>query len=424
MNSGLLREQRYLKKTGLVMLITVLNMTAPLSTDMYLPSVPTMLKYFAVSERVLNLTLVGFFFFFAVGMLLFGPLSDRFGRKPVLIAGLSVYAGASLLCAGATSIWLLILFRVLQALGAGCMVSVSTALVKDSFAGRLRGTILATIQSMSVVAPIVAPIIGALIAQYASWRATFLVLAGISLLSLTAALLLQETLPPEARLREGVMGSLGRLGVVARNRPFLSLLAVVGLIPAGFMAYIAVSSYIYTDYFGLSESAFSLFFAANAAVSVIGPLSYIRLNGRVAPRTVITAALTLALCGGLAVLLFGRLAPLAFLLSFMPFTFGSSMIRPVATDTLLNQQDTDTGSAAALINFGNTLMGSLGMILGTLPWPTFVMGLGVITLTVSALSLTGWFLLLRSDVPLKGVKPELSPGGASLAPGLGTGDAR
>lgn len=410
MQQGLLAPQKRLGTAGLIALITVLNMTAPLSTDMYLPSFPTMMDEFGVTAGVLNLTLVGFFFFFAVGMLVFGPFSDRYGRKPVLVAGLGLYLAASLACAGAGSIWQLILFRVLQALGAGCMVSVSTALVKDCFDGRMRGTILATIQSMSVVAPMLAPIIGAFIVQYATWRTTFLVLAGISLCSLTAALLLQEPLPPGARLRGPILGSLGRLFVVARNPSFTSLLLVVALIPAGFMAYISVSSYIYQDFFGLSETAYSLFFATNAGVSVLGPLTYIAINRKVPPRLIITGALGLALCGGLAVLLLGRTAPLAFLLSFIPYSFGSSLIRPVSTNTLLSQQDSDTGSASALINFGNTAMGSLGMVLAALPWPDFVTGLGTIAAGCALLALLGWAVLLLSSIPLRGIKEGLSSG--------------
>ncbi|BAD40049.1 MFS transporter [Symbiobacterium thermophilum] len=410
MQQGLLAPQKRLGTAGLIALITVLNMTAPLSTDMYLPSFPTMMDEFGVTAGVLNLTLVGFFFFFAVGMLVFGPFSDRYGRKPVLVAGLGLYLAASLACAGAGSIWQLILFRVLQALGAGCMVSVSTALVKDCFDGRMRGTILATIQSMSVVAPMLAPIIGAFIVQYATWRTTFLMLAGISLCSLTAALLLQEPLPPGARLRGPILGSLGRLFVVARNPSFTSLLLVVALIPAGFMAYISVSSYIYQDFFGLSETAYSLFFATNAGVSVLGPLTYIAINRKVPPRLIITGALGLALCGGLAVLLLGRTAPLAFLLSFIPYSFGSSLIRPVSTNTLLSQQDSDTGSASALINFGNTAMGSLGMVLAALPWPDFVTGLGTIAAGCALLALLGWAVLLLSSIPLRGIKEGLSSG--------------
>jgi len=410
LQAGLLVEQRYLKQIGLIALITVLNMTAPLSTDMYLPSFTTMLGEFGVPERVLNLTLSGFFLFFAVGMLLFGPFSDRYGRKPVLVAGLGLYLTASLGCAAAVTIWQLILFRIIQALGAGCMVAVSTALGKDCFEGRARGTVLATIQSMSVIAPMLAPIIGAFIVQYATWRTTFLVLAGIAACSLVAALLLQETLKPEARLQGPILGSLVRLFVVARNWSFTSLLLVVALIPAGFMAYIALANYIYVGFFGLSETAFSLFFATNAAVSVLGPLTYIALNKKIPPRTIITMALSLALGGGLAVLFFGKRAPLSFLLAFLPYTFGSSLLRPVATDTLLSQQDSDTGSASALIHFGNTAMGSLGMTVAAMPWLDFVTGLGTIAAVCAALALLGWTWLRLSAIPLRGIKEGMATG--------------
>lgn len=405
MGSGLLVEQKRLGMPGLVALITVLNMTAPLSTDMYLPSFPTLIEYFDTSKTMLNYTLVGFFFFFAVGMLLFGPFSDRYGRKPVLVAGLAVYAVSSLFCASATSVWQLVVFRVVQALGAGCMVSVSTALVKDCFDGQLRGTILATIQSMAVVAPVLAPNIGSLILKFASWRATFVVLCCISTLLLVAACLLDEPLAPENRQQGSMLGIVSRMIAVGKNRSFTGFLSIVALLPVGFMAYISVSPYIYVEFFGLSESAYSLFFGANAAVSVLAPLTYIRLSARTQPRRLITLSLGVALCSGAAILLAGRLAPLVFLLTFMPFTFSSGLIRPLATNILLNQQETDTGSASALINFGNTVMGSLGMTLGTLPWPDVITGLGVLTAGASALALCGWFLFQRSSVELKGVKP-------------------
>lgn len=111
----------------------MLNMTAPMSTDLYLSGFPTLLKDFNTTFDILNYTLVGFFISFAIGMLFIGPMSDKIGRKPILLSGILVYGISSLLCSLAPSVEWLIAFRITQAIGAGGMVSVSTAMVKDNF---------------------------------------------------------------------------------------------------------------------------------------------------------------------------------------------------------------------------------------------------------------------------------------------------
>lgn len=400
-SSTLLVEQRYLKKTGLITLITVLNMTAPLTTDMYLPAVPTMTKIFDTSASILNLTLVGFFFFFAIGMLFFGPLSDKYGRKNILLTGLVIYMVSSGLCAVSTNIWQLILFRIFEALGAGAMVVISTALIKDSFDGKIRNVILATVQSMAMFAPMLAPVIGAFIVNYASWRVTFWVLAGISLICIIATLFMEEVLEPKDRFQGEVWKSVERLFTVAKNKVFTSFLLIVGLQSTIFMAYIAVSSYIYIDFFKLSETAYSFYFAMNAAVLMLGPILSIKIMKHVPIMNFITIGFIISLISGVAVVVFGKIAPIALLLSFIPFSLITSTTRPLAINTLLNQQESDTGSAASLINFGYTMLGSFGMILGTLAWSNFVTGLGIMTITFSALSLVCWILFRKSNMQVK-----------------------
>lgn len=184
-----------MNKRFIIVLIAFMNMIVPLSLDMYLPAVPHMTAAFNTTESTVNLTLVGFFFFMAIGTLIFGPLSDKYGRRGLLVAGTLVYTIFSAACALATSIWLLIIARVLQALGAGCMVAISTAMIKDCFDRRTRNTILAVVQAMAVIAPMLAPIVGAFIVTHAGWRATFAVLAVLGAGCTISLVFLKETLP-------------------------------------------------------------------------------------------------------------------------------------------------------------------------------------------------------------------------------------
>lgn len=343
----------------------------------------------------------------AVGTLLFGPLSDKYGRKMLLLAGTLVYAVFSAGCALATSIWLLIVARVLQALGAGCMVAISTAMIKDCFDRRTRDTILAIVQAMAVIAPMLAPIVGAFIVTHAGWRATFAVLAVLGALCTAAVACLKETLPAAERYRGTLAGSLGLLVDVGRNASFTLFLGSAAMLAAPYMGYIAVCSYVYIDFFGLSETSYSYYFAFNSAAAILGPILYVKAVRRFTPRTMMNVCLIVtALCGGL-LLVFGSLLPLAFMLCFLPFTIIESALRPMSTALLLNQQERDTGSASALINFVNTVLGSLGMVLAPVISNNYVHGLGTLLFAFAVIAALLWLIVLRhsrhSGQPLKGL---------------------
>ncbi len=397
------RQQKYLKKKGLITLIAVMNMIVPLSLDMYLPAVPHMTQVFDTSESVVNFTLVGFFFFMAVGILLFGPLSDKYGRKSMLLLGTGVYAIFSAACAIAPTIGFLIVARIVQALGAGCMMAVSTALIKDSFEKRTRDVVLAVVQAMAVIAPMLAPIVGAWIVTVSGWRMTFWVLVAMAILCFAAVLLLQETIPAEERNKGSVLSSLGGLYKVGKNTGFSLFLLTVGVLSAPYMAYISVCSYIYIDFFSLSETTYSYFFAVNSAVAILGPVAYLRLNARIGAKSFMNIAVILSLVCGLLLIFFGSIAPLVFLLCFLPFTIAESAVRPFSTAILLNQQESDIGSASALINFTHTVLGSFGMILGTAGWSSFIIGLGIILAGGSVLALIGWITLRKAGISVKGL---------------------
>ena len=389
-------QQKYLRKAGLLALITVTGMAPPLSTDMYLPSLPKMADYFGAATVVVNMTMVAFFISMAVGMLVLGPLSDRYGRKITLIISLLLYMLASVMCAVTASIYFLIFMRIVQGIGAGGMVSLSIAIIKDCFEGPTRATALAVVQSMSVIAPIAAPVIGALIIQVSTWRTVFFVLAAIAAACLAATFLFEESIREDERNEGGIIDSIKRLGVVGRNVNFTSFLLAVSFFSAPFMAYLAVASYVYEDFFGLKPTTFSIFFAINALSSVFGPLIYMRINSRVPAKATMWVLFIIGFAAGISMLLFGHVSPVIFLATMIPFSMANSYVRPFSTNILLDQIQGDTGSASALLNFTHTLLGSIGMFIGSLPWSSYVSGIGITIVGFLLLALAVWVYVLKS----------------------------
>ena len=164
------QRQKYLGAKGAVVFLGLLSAVVPLSIDLYLPALPTMTAYFRVPEYETNLTLILFFVFYALATLVWGPLSDKYGRRRILLVGLAVHAVAGALCAVSLNIYQLMFFRVLQAVGAGAATAVATAIVRDTYEGRKREKILAIVQSMVIISPALAPVVGALLLRFTSWR--------------------------------------------------------------------------------------------------------------------------------------------------------------------------------------------------------------------------------------------------------------
>lgn len=403
MKNELLMPQFKLGKKGLIFLIFLLNMTAPMSTDLYLPGFPTLLQEFETTSNILNYTLVGFFISFALGMLFIGPLSDKIGRKPILLSGIFIYGLSSLMCSFSTSVEMLIFFRITQALGAGGMVSVSTAMVKDSFSDEDRPEIIALLQMLGVFAPTVAPLIGAQIIQHFSWRVTFDVLAAVALLSFTVSLFLTETLDPTKKLKGNVFQSVLSLKDIVVNKPFMTFLLSMGGTSIIYMSFLAISSYIYILWFDLTETQYSLFFAANSLVLLIGPRVYLFARKKLSPQKIISLSFGLIILSGILMLTIGKNSPYLFLIAFFPVTFSNSFLRAFASNILLGQREMNSGGAASIINFSNTALGSIGMFLGTIGWANYIDGLGYITLFAMCFSIILWIFFTKKNYKLHGL---------------------
>ncbi|WP_292520474.1 multidrug effflux MFS transporter [Methanoculleus sp.] len=387
------RSQKYLGSKGLILLIALLSAFVPLSTDLYLPALPGMGDYFGVSANLTNLTLILFFLFFSLGLLFWGPLSDKYGRRPVLLAGLALYIAASAGCALSWEIWHLIAFRVLQAVGGSAASAVATAMVKDVYDGRRRESVLALVQSMVVISPAVAPVLGAFMLPYTSWRGLFVALALIGTVSMAGGLLLEETIP--SRYTGTMKQSVRRLGTVLRNPGFTSLLIVFSLVSTASLAFVSASPYIYQEGFGLSEQWYSLYFALNAAALIAGPFLYLWLSRHFSRRMIVGSGFAVMIASGALVCLFGSLGPLLFALALFPASLMGSAVRPPGAFLMLDQQKEDTGSASALINCSSLVFGSAGMILIYLGGESLVLGLGAINVAVGVVCLAGWTVIGR-----------------------------
>lgn len=385
--------QRALGDKGLIVFLALLSAFVPLSTDLYLPALPGMARYFRVDESLTNLTLILFFVFFSLATLVWGPLSDKYGRRPILLVGLGVYALASGLCALSANVYELMLFRVLQAIGGGAASAVSTAIVKDVYRGRRRETTLAVVQSMVVIAPAVAPVVGALLLEFTSWRGVFVTQALLGLTAVLGALLFNETL--DSKNDGDMRHTLGRLVVVMRNPAFATLLIIFSLLNVTFLAFISSSSYIYQETFGLSSQVYSYYFAFNALGTLIGPVIYTPLSRRFKRHVIIVACFSATILSGVLVYALGPLRPWAFALCLWPASIAGSCLRPPSTYLMLEEQQGDAGSASALIGSFLMIMGSVGMVIMSLGWPNPVRMIGALNTGLGLTALISWLVLTR-----------------------------
>lgn len=389
--------QKYLKNAGLIALISILSMIPPLSTDLYMPALPEMKEFFDATSTLTSFTMTIFFIFMAIGILILGPLSDKYGRKPILLVSVITSLVFSVACAFSPTIGFLLVMRALQAFGAGGMVTIATALIKDSFEVKSMTNILSITQALAMLAPMFAPILGAFILQYADWKMTFIALALITVFSLIGTLLLQETLPKEKRTTGSTWRSILGLTRVAKNKTFTSLLLMGGLLTAPYMAYLGVASYIYIEGFEISETAFSIYFALTSAFAVLGPVLYMRLGIRSVKGVFNTGFIVVAI-SALLLLFIADLSPIVFLLCFIPFTIISTYFRPMISDMLLSTQKNDVGAASSVMNFGFTVLGSIGMVIGSMKWESYISGLGYTMLMFGVLALLVWMIVFKGKL--------------------------
>ena len=396
-------KQPRLGSGGLLALMVLATVFGALSSDMSTPALPELPNYFHTTEAVVGQTITFFFVANALGFLLSGPVSDKLGRRPVLIGGSLLYAAGSVLCAAAPTIGTLIAARVVQGFGAGTIDTMCTALAKDCFYEDKREQALSLIQTLFVVVPIVGPLLGGFVLTVLPWHAIFLIQGAVAILCLILSLLFEESLPENERSQVPVSRSLGRLVVVAKNPGFTFALLILSAVNLPFMAYIGSAPYIYVEEFGLTQQQYTYFFAASALFAAFGPSLSVMLLERMPGKKYASLMMAGAILCGAAMLAVGSLAPLAFWVCFMVYAVLEAAIRPFAANLLLEQQEGDAGSVSSLYNFVCTVLGSVGTAVIMLPWPTYIIGLGLLIVGIMGVALVAWVLGLRAGVKVEGI---------------------
>ncbi|SER11927.1 multidrug effflux MFS transporter [Actinokineospora terrae] len=345
----------------------LLEMFGPISMDLYMPALPQLAVELDTSSSLAQATMSACMLGLALGQLAVGPLSDRFGRRRPLLIGVGLFAVLSLVCAITPSIELLLAARFFQGLCGSAGIVIALAVARDLTEGVDLVRLLVMLTTVGALAPIVAPVVGGQLAPIMGWRGIFAVLAAIGValfvLALTA---LPESLPPQARHAPGAeMG----FTVLVRDRLFLSFLVVGAFGGTAFFTYLASISFVLQDSYSLSPQLFSVCFAANAVMSVIGAQInrvVVRKAGPARMYVICTVATAVAALAMLVTVLFDAgMVALLVPLALMMLVGGGTQSNGSAL-ALADHRDR-AGSAAALL-------GTSGFAIGPLVAPLVSLG--------------------------------------------------
>ncbi|MGY2373109.1 multidrug effflux MFS transporter [Pseudomonas sp. SDO524_S393] len=336
----------------LAVLLGLITAIGPFAIDIYLPALPTLGASLHASASAVQMSLTVFFMIIGVCQLFYGPVSDVFGRKPPIYAGLGIFILASIGCALAPTIEVLIGFRALQAFGACAGMVIPRAVVRDLYTGHEAARLMALLMLVMSVSPILAPLAGSLVISLWSWREVFGVLAVVALLCLLMTFVqLPETHPPERRLGKTLGSAFGSYGALLRDPVFTGLAVVSGFGLATFFVFIGSAPFVYIEYFGLTPTQFSLGFALNAASFFAMSQLTARLSARYGLAPVIRASVK-AVAAIMALLALTTLwvDSLALMMGLLFIGFGFlGLLLPAAGVLSLEEHGAEAGSASALL---------------------------------------------------------------------------
>lgn len=380
------------KKIGIFIPATLGMLTAfgPFVTDFYLPTLPEMSEFFHCSPALASLSLTTGMIGLAVGQVFIGPLTDKYGRKKILVGSMLMFAIASVLCIIAPNIYLFNLMRIFQGLAGAGGIVISKSMSTDMYSGKELANFMAILGSINGIAPVCAPVIGGLMSGVTNWQGVFALLLCIGIILMFCSARLPETLVPDKRIQKSILQVYANLFRVFRNRVFtLSTLAEMACMFT-FFAYISSSPFILQKIYGLTPFHFSLCFALNAFTIGIGAAVAPQFKH---PNTALKCGaidfLIAAVC--LSFCLFVH-TPLIVVMGFYIYLMVSfGLMQPGLTATALDAERKNAGAASAIF-------GASGFVAGAISSP--IVALGQIETTSSIVMMIGAILCLLLTLPL------------------------
>ncbi|BDT69115.1 bicyclomycin resistance protein [Comamonadaceae bacterium OS-1] len=350
-------------RTALV--LGLLSAIGPFAIDMYLPALPSIGQTLNASMAAVQLSLMVFFVSMGIGQIIYGPVSDMFGRKAPLYFGLLLFAAGSIGCALAPDVHTLVVLRFIQGLGACAGMVIPRAVVRDLHTGHDAARLMSLLMLVFSVSPILAPLAGSFLIEWFGWRSVFWAVTVAAALGLALlATSLPETRPASERVNSSVGSALAGYGKLLRDRHYLGLVLIGAFGMASFFAYLANSSFIMIDHYGLTPRQYSITFSVNAA-AFIGVSQF---TGKLSQRFGLVKVVNIAVTGFAAVMAMLLLVNLAgvdrldvlIALLFVGFGF-LGLVVPTTAVLALEEHGEIAGTASALMGTIQFVVGALVM---------------------------------------------------------------
>jgi len=380
-------------------LLLVLTVFGPISMDLYLPALPALTRELGAATSVAQLTVTACLIGLAAGQLTAGPLSDRYGRRLVLLVGIVAYVATSLLCAVSPTVEMLIIARFVQGLAGGVGIVIANAAGRDIYTGTQLIRFYARLTVVGGLAAIIGPLLGGVLTTFTDWRGLFVFLAvtGAAIL-LATFFVFDETLPRDRRATGGFAHTLRDFATLLRDRVFLGAVLNQGFLYAALFAYLSGATFVLQDIYGLSPQWYAAAFGLNSA----GFMVFGYLAGRASERWsvggTLAAGVAVTTAGALVLLLAGFVAmPLwGVIVALFTLASGVAIASPPATTIALSEYPQMAGTAASLLGMARFGFGGIAAPFVGVAGALSILPLGVVTTTAAALAALSCVLIART----------------------------